>query len=88
LTEDSGQGDLTQKEEGRKAVKRTQVKVNKISSDGEKREHAILKHWDLQLQLFVPPDLDDVVDPMLNLPGRQFFLGIALGIINSAILAH
>jgi hypothetical protein len=49
---------------------------------------AILIHWDLQLQLFISPDLDDVVDPMLNLLGRQFLLGIALGIVNSAILAH
>jgi hypothetical protein len=49
---------------------------------------AVLKYWDLQLQLFVPPDLDDVADLTLNLLGRQFFLGVALRIVNSAILAH
>jgi hypothetical protein len=49
---------------------------------------AVLIHWDLQLQLFVSPNFDDVADSMLNLLGRQFLLGVVLGIVNSAILAH
>jgi hypothetical protein len=37
---------------------------------------------------FISPDLDDIANPMLNLLERKFLLGVALGIINSAILAH
>jgi hypothetical protein len=93
LTGGSGHADLTQKEEGKKAVKRTQVRVNEYAVMAELEcTHlwtvVILKHWDFQLQLFISPDLDDVADPMLNLLGRQFFFGAALGIIDSAILAH
>jgi hypothetical protein len=34
------------------------------------------------------PHLDDVADSMLDLFGRQFLLGVALRIVNSAILAY
>jgi hypothetical protein len=49
---------------------------------------AILVHGDLQFQLFISPNFDDVADSTLNLLGRQSLLGVALGIVNSAILAH
>jgi hypothetical protein len=49
---------------------------------------AILVHGDLQLQLLISPHLDDVADSMLDLFGRQFLLGVALRIVNSAILAY
>jgi hypothetical protein len=49
---------------------------------------AVLVHGDLQLQLLVSPHFDDVADSTLNLLGRQFLIGVALRIYNSAILAH
>jgi hypothetical protein len=49
---------------------------------------AILVHRNFQLQLFMSPNFDDAADSALNFLRRQFLLGIALWIINSAILAH
>jgi hypothetical protein len=49
---------------------------------------AVPIHRNFQHQLFISPNFDDAADSMLNLLGRQFLLGIALWIINSAIFAH
>jgi hypothetical protein len=47
-----------------------------------------LASWLSTVELVFEPVDRPVADSTLNLLGRQFLLGVALGIINSAILAH
>jgi hypothetical protein len=79
---------------GKKAAEKCeviQVKLAVIAEQGENTNlwaTAILIHWDLQLQRLIPPHLNDIADPKFDLFSRYFLLGIAPGIINSAIFAH
>jgi hypothetical protein len=79
--------------EGRNAAERCQVIQGKKAVMAEQGSThlwatAVLVHGDPQLQRLVPSHLNDVADSMLDFFSRELLLGIALRIVNPAILTH
>jgi hypothetical protein len=79
--------------EGKKAAERCQVIQGKKTVMAEQGNTylwgtAILVHGDLQLQRLIPSHLNDVADLVLDFFSRKLLLGVALRIVNPAILTH